>query len=634
MSNEEDAMDEDDDDDDDFSNDDDSIAENVDQNEEIEGVNVRRQRKNVERRADRNNGKAYMTRKGKDISEKQYRYVECKCKNACKGNEITDEMRQQIHNEFWALGDWNTQTQYIVQSVMVAGIRRRVDGGGMRKNESRYPYLLQKRVCKNVFLTTLGVSNKRYNYALKVKRSETGIAQNDKRGQKIPPNKTPQDDTDFIKQHIRSFPTFKSHYSNSDRQYLSPDLSVTKMFDLYKEECQVENRRACSSWVYRRVFHTDFNLHFYVPRTDTCKHCDKYRVKIEALDDGAEKEAVRAEWADHMERATKAKANLKAVEEGNAHSIIGFDDGEKNSVIGLTFDLEKTLPTPHLNTNEVYYMRQLWTYNLGIHHYPKDRAVMNMWHEGMAGRGSTEIASCLYDFYQSLPDEIEHVVTLSDGCGGQNRNFPMARFHTYIVNHVPHIHSVNMMFMETGHSYLPNDRDFGLISRAIKKRETVYTPVQYQELVQNCNKKSPFEVNRMTRFISFNALENVLINRKKNEEGNQVRWLKIRWVVFEKGSLKMKYKTSLTEEEFMVVDLCRQKRRPEEALARLQDFVPEEIPIVHNITYKKYCDLQKLLDYIPPIHHEFFEMLPHETSKKSESHSEVHPDIISDDEEY
>ena len=91
--------------------------------------------------------------------------------------------------------------------------------------------------------------------------------------------------------------------------YVSPDLSVMKMIDLYKEECQVENRRACSSWVYMRIFHTDFNLHFYVPRTDTCKHCDKYRVRTEALD-LAEKE-VRAEWSDHMERATKAKSNLK-----------------------------------------------------------------------------------------------------------------------------------------------------------------------------------------------------------------------------------------------------------------------------------------------------------------------------------
>ena len=33
----------------------------------------------------------------------------------------------------------------------------------------------------------------------------------------------------------------------------------------------------------------------------------------------------------------------------------------------LTFDLEKSLPTPVLSTGVVYYKRQLWSYNQGIH---------------------------------------------------------------------------------------------------------------------------------------------------------------------------------------------------------------------------------------------------------------------------
>lgn len=33
----------------------------------------------------------------------------------------------------------------------------------------------------------------------------------------------------------------------------------------------------------------------------------------------------------------------------------------------LTFDMEKTLPLPRIPTNIVFYKRQLWLYNLGIH---------------------------------------------------------------------------------------------------------------------------------------------------------------------------------------------------------------------------------------------------------------------------
>lgn len=44
----------------------------------------------------------------------------------------------------------------------------------------------------------------------------------------------------------------------------------------------------------------------------------------------------------------------------------------------LTFNLEKSLPTPVLCTGVVYYKQQLWTYNLGIHNSVIDRACMHM----------------------------------------------------------------------------------------------------------------------------------------------------------------------------------------------------------------------------------------------------------------
>jgi len=62
----------------------------------------------------------------------------------------------------------------------------------------------------------------------------------------------------------------------------------------------------------------------------------------------------------------------------------------------VVFDLQKTLPTPHLNTNKVYYMRQLWTYKLAIRDTSSGHAYMHMWDETQASRRYHLIVDCAF----------------------------------------------------------------------------------------------------------------------------------------------------------------------------------------------------------------------------------------------
>jgi hypothetical protein len=82
------------------------------------------------------------------------------------------------------------------------------------------------------------------------------------------------------------------------------------------------------------------------------------KVKVDAETNVVTKQQLSGEWELHKRKAERAYQQLK---EDTALSKSTSD------VDTITFDLQQSLPTPVLTTNIVFYKRQLWTYNLGIH---------------------------------------------------------------------------------------------------------------------------------------------------------------------------------------------------------------------------------------------------------------------------
>ena len=88
----------------------------------------------------------------------------------------------------------------------------------------------------------------------------------------------------------------------------------------------------------------------------------------------------------------------------------------------ITFDLQQLLPTPKLVTNVVFYKRQMWTYNLGVHDCSNGKGFMHMWAESVALRGWHEVCSCVLKQLCMTSTEATHLIVYSDASGGQNRN--------------------------------------------------------------------------------------------------------------------------------------------------------------------------------------------------------------------
>ena len=291
------------------------------------------------------------------------------------------------------------------------------------------------------------------------------------------------------------------------------------------------------------------------PKSDTCKTCDSLNVKIQAEQDPVVKQRLQGELAVHQAKAEGAFQQLK--------EDIALAKSD-TTVKLITFDLEQTLPTPSIPTNVAFYKRQLWTYNLGIHDGDSGRGCMHMWHEGVAGRGSYEIASCVMKHLKEmkLGPYVTHLITYSDSCGGQNRNINMVcAWLNLVMSSFSPIQMVDQKFMLSGHSYLPNDRDFASIENAKRKRQTIYCPEEWYSLVENARTKNPFSVCVMESydFWSLDCVKSHIINRKKNTRKEPVNWFQIHWIrVIRQYPYCFQYRHSLSElEPWKTVNLTR-----------------------------------------------------------------------------
>ena len=73
------------------------------------------------------------------------------------------------------------------------------------------------RVCKQFYISTLGIGKKTVDSALKQNVCGT-FTGGDRRGKRTPTNKTPRESVGLVCEHIESFPTMESHYVRNDKK--------------------------------------------------------------------------------------------------------------------------------------------------------------------------------------------------------------------------------------------------------------------------------------------------------------------------------------------------------------------------------------------------------------------------------
>ena len=127
---------------------------------------------------------------------------------------------------------------------------------------------------------------------------------------------------------------------------------------------------------------------------------------------------------------------------------------------------------------------------------------MYCWPEVLAKRGSDEVISCLQHFLSKIPATVNTLFLYSDGCPGQNKN-------TYVMSYLFSLVStgrflrITHTFPVRGHSFLPNDRDFGRTEIKKHQHERIFTCDQWMDLIKSARVRKPFQVVACDAIILF-----------------------------------------------------------------------------------------------------------------------------------
>lgn len=503
--------------------------------------------------------------------------------------------RRRMFSQFYSAGSLPGRVALLMTCLSPNAVKRFSSQGSSKKGSSTRDYLIYGNpVCQKAIVKTLQISDKRlYKAIYKFLNCDT---LEDLRGQLSGGrNAFPESKRQEVREHIASFPKYVSHYTRgkTESKYLSSNLYLAKLYRIYKEKTD----DPVSESYFNDVFYNDFNLRFKPPKKDTCHKCDHFNMKIKSTT-GAEREIYQECHRIHLECADALRSQMsRDLEAAKLDELLEV----------LTFDMQKILMLPNITTSIIYYLRQLNLYNFGIHTGSTGKGKFNIWTEDEASKGTQEVGSCLKLHIEKITRPIKKLILWSDSCGGQNRSIKLVLMLMYILHNHDTLESVSMRYLQSGHSFLPNDSEFGEVESALKHCDELYTDENYMDAMKTCRTKNVFEVNRMSpeNFFSVHGLESLITNRKVDLNREKVSWLNTHEILIEKnqpGIIKMRSKI---DGPFQSVNLNKLRRQLE-----MKDIVLGSLwPTGRNLSKEKIKDLRSLMHLIPPEHQHFYEQL-------------------------
>ncbi|CAH1644093.1 unnamed protein product [Spodoptera littoralis] len=425
----------------------------------------------------KNSGKAYEGCNTKKKYPEKTIGSPCACKKGC-GQKFSPSERQAIFDKFYSLADREHQWLYISRYVQAQTIKRMtLDRKNNRTQTLNYFFPNSNNekipVCKKYFLNTLQIGEYVVYTAMeKVMKADEGLK--DKRGRHDNrPNKMNTMTEATIKTHIELFPKVQSHYTRatSNREYLSENLNISKMFRFYTEWFTEQNHTdvvMATKRQYETVFNSQYNYSFFKPKKDQCLSCSIYEQSDDTM-----KATLEEKQRLHLQR----KEKVRSLKKGE------IETADKSNVTVAIFDLQKVLSVPQSEVGVFHYKRKYPCYNFTVFDAVRKIGYCYVWHYQIAKRGSSEIGSALLSFFKTEREKgITKFSLYSDGCYGQNKNRYIFALYVYAAKLFDI--TITHRFFETGHSQNEGDSMHACIEKNLKNK-VLYTPDQIYSIILN-----------------------------------------------------------------------------------------------------------------------------------------------------
>lgn len=337
--------------------------------------------------------------------------------------KIMHDDRKEILKKFNSFDSKDIQDVYLTGLITALPVKRRrprKENSDVNKT-STFNYFVMVaekriRVCRNAYVSLHGIT------VMRVRRLQqlllADVTPRDRRGKNDGQKKVCPEWVMKIRDHIELFPVKNSHYASTEKKYLDANLNIKIMYELFQDK--YPNSPIKYSF-YRKYYKDHFDYPFGRPQIDTCGKCEELIVKIRSpsLNDTAKRLAA-AELIIHKKRAKKFYATIKSIQEKSKSD---------KTVLGISFDYMANLSLPVIPVQELFYYNQLTVNTFGIHNFHDDSSMFYLYHEGIAGKGSNEVCSFIWDYINNYVGNcVQHLYMFSDGACGQNKNNAMVRF--------------------------------------------------------------------------------------------------------------------------------------------------------------------------------------------------------------